>query len=317
MKTKHKILTINLLVVFVSLLTVLTGIFSVAMRAFSSKDSTIGTISVAADTTMNFKKTGLLDLVGEGVVVDVSNTISIENKEDAVKFFNDYLNENFYSGKVKAYSTTLTTGGGQFQGIGATYYGFFKEEMSYKDGVFTNFNYYCKIPNSEGAETGLGSPKNFISLITIEDGVVTKQRIEGEKDVCYWIYENGSYTIIPQDREFTSTSVDTFLVDNDILPFIVSNETVSSVEIDASSSFIIKVKFNITNDALLSYRQDIKNADPGNKSLPNFTDLKFEVSFNKFTGEIIEISKYEAYTLQNQIEVTLTRGMNMVFKKED
>lgn len=317
MKVKYKILTVNILVVFVSILTVLTGVFSVLMKMFSSKDKGIRNISVAAESTINFTKEGLLDLVGEGAFVNISNPIEINSQEKAIQLYNDFINNYYLTGKVKMVSSTLVIGGGELMGMGETYWGIFNEEKYYKDGISYSKGVYCKIPNAEGKDDGNYAPDNFIEERVTENGISTRRYRNGEKDVCYYVNDNGGYKIIINNSDFNGEEVKENATGEKVLPFEINTETISNCVIDSSSSFVTKVKFIVKDSALSSYKESIKNADYRNKDVPRFSVMDLEVSFNKYTGEIIEITKYENYTLPSQIDVDMTRSSNIIFKKED
>ena len=63
----------------------------------------------------------------------------------------------------------------------------------------------------------------------------------------------------------------------------------------------------------------IRDNESNSVGLPTFNALNFEVTFNKYTGEIVEISKYESYTLPciATVDVNLSRSQTIVFKKEN
>lgn len=323
MKTKYKILTINLLVVFITILTVITGIFTVLMKAFSLKDLKNATISVAADSKMTFKKEGLLDLIGSDVDLTVQNPISISSKEQAVELLNGYLNDNFYSGKVRAVSSTFVVGGGSLGGVGEIYYGFLKSESYFEDDTFNSCAYYCKVPNADGDDDGAHAQANYIERTTYKDGIYSYKKVSGEKDVCYYTFENGSYKTHMVDGVFENHQVDEWTSAGDpgyeLFPFLINNETVTGIEIDNSSSFVVKVKYNFAASALSKYRQSIYSDTSDSTGLPTFHSFNFEVTFNKFSGEVIEIAKYENYTLPCilGVDVNLSRSQTVIFKKEN
>lgn len=318
MKNKAKIITINIFVVFLAILTLIAGVFSVFMKIFAKKDKAITEISVAADNKITFKKTGLLDLVGGGSEIKVSNPITISSKEDAINLYNNYIDNYFNTGKVKAISSTVVSGGGSLGALSAVYVGIYNEEMYYnKDGTFISDGVYCKIPNIKGDDDGPYAPDNFIEHIEIKDKHKIKYGISGGKNVCNYTVNNGEYVInkyvsdLPFDYE-EDISGTTYLT-----PFFVTDETVADYSVDASSGFVIKVKYTIKDSALLEYKKGIKSADSNNTGLPTFIKMNFEVTFNKYTGDIIQISKYEEYTLPNAITVDIQRNTEIYFKKED
>ena len=317
MKNRHKILTINILVVFITILTFLTGVFSVIMKMFFSKDGKTSTISVAAESTITFKKEGLLDLIGEGITVDISNPINLNTKEDVISAYNNYVNNYFNTGKVTATASTFGISGGSFMGITGEYYTIFNQELSFKDDVFYCTSVYCKIPNASGDDDGPYAPNNFIEEKTIKDGVITIRKTEGGKDVCYYVCENGQYKIIQAKTDYVSKATGKCVNPNYLLPFEINESTVKGCDIDLSSNFVAKVKIYLNDSALQLYKEEIKLADEGNKDYPTFTKMELEISFNRFTGEIIEIYKSEVYSVPNVATISMNRSTNIAFKKED
>ena len=233
MNYKSKRITINLLIIFLSVI-LLGQVTFLFVSSILNRDSGID-ISVEATGHMSvIKKTGLLDLVGEGITINLSDQVSIKDKETFSEVFNGYFEKLKQEGGYSVISEGILSG----TALSMTAYQAFIQtyEVDAEGNVFIE-NITSEVPSASGSTTGYG--EIFGKRIWVDS---ESQKIQETHNVSYTkegnrYILNATYETAPvnqkKNRELT------------LLPFVVTASTITSFSIKENAmSYDIELSLN-------------------------------------------------------------------------
>ena len=282
MSKKNKIIISNLLILILSLVLLGQVSFLLLTSVFRRDDNT--SISVEAANDINvIKKTGLLDLVGEGSKFNLDDQVLIKDKQQFVLAFNGYFEKLKESGGYSLVSDGIISANAAsitaYQAIHSVY------EVDADGNIFIE-SITAEVPSSSGSTTGYG---DFVGrrlwvfeeneqYLETHDVSYTK---DGSKYILNASYSGDSVTR-EKDREQT------------LLPFIVNENTISSFNIiENAMSYDIKIILNA--DGYAQIAKDTK--DQGNAvRMPQYHNFGIDITMDKL-GKVISISVSQNYVL--------------------
>lgn len=304
---KNKIVIANILILILSVVLLGQVVFLLVSSIFK-KDEGVPISVEAADNLNVIKKTGLLDLVGEGVLVGLDDQVLLTNKEDFVSAFGGYFEKLKASGGyslvsdgiLSATSASITA----YQAIHAVY------EMDADGNVFSE-SITAEVPSSSGSTTGYGEFTGR-RLWIYSDHMEQQEthNVSYQKDGGRYTL-NADYSSDPVEREKDREQT--------ALPFIVSDETISFFNlVENSMSYDIKIRLNEKGYAQIA--TDTKVQGDAIR-MPEYSNFEIEITMDKW-GNVISMSVAQNYVLTVKrigmnFDANTTLNQNYVIKKKE
>lgn len=301
-----------MLIIFLGLVLIGQVISLFLKSIFKNEDAAYVNVE-AAENAYVIKKTGYLDLVGDGIKVDLSKQITIRNKEEFIAVFNGYFENLKQNGGYTLQGSGMVTGTATIFGAQVTAYQAAQNIFSVdRDGNNFIESLSVEVPSPSGNTTGYGMSTG--KRIWVSEA---SEKQQGTSNVTY-TKENGKY-IVSANYDGTEQKEVQKSRNVTLLPFIVDSSSVEEIKIEENAlSYNVSIKLNASG-----YEQIAKDAKEQASAIrtPQFSKFTVEVVMNKF-GEVISLSVSQNYIITVKrigmdIDSNTVSNSSYIIKKEE